>query len=76
MPGSAPAPRARLDSTPPLTPASHGSEQGAGDHTRLRELECEVRELRRRNEVLAKAAAFFAEEYRRARPATGSSLGR
>ena len=34
------------------------------EHSRLRELEREVRELKMKAEFLGKAAAFFAQEYR------------
>lgn len=37
---------------------------GISDRARLRELERENRELRRKTEFLGKAAAFFAQEYR------------
>src|SRR6187549_485376 len=49
---------AHADEEPPLS---------ISDRARLRELERENRELRMKTEFLGKAAAFFAQEYRRAR---------
>lgn len=42
----------------------HGQRPGvtSGEHERVRELEREVRELRRANEILKAAAVFFARE--------------